>query len=346
MARKKKEPEKTLVFRITPEGKPRVWRTVELTRKHTLHHLHTVLQKSFELKGKHLYAFYMSGKEWDTETEYGGPSAGSSRKANKAELGKLPLERGRSFLCVCNFAREQRFSVEWKEEREVGPKISYPLVLEAEGELPPPKAPLLDSLNAPIKTLVQKLRPALFTWLSTRSKPRGPKDLQTALDLVAGIQKHLEAGNREAWCLMEEATDFLLVDWLLSLPADLARRNMTEEAFGICDTFSPYSDEIFFLCERALLLAHVGKREKALQQIRANLTKLPDNPRVVAKSAEAFWKLEEVGHAERLFRKALDLAPEDLNEREKILEKLLAMLEEHERSEEAIELVQSEMDRG
>ena len=123
MARKKKEQEKTLVFRITPEGKPRVWRTVELTKKHTLHHLHTVLQKSFELKGKHLYAFYMSGKEWDTETEYGGPSAGSSRKANKAELGKLPLERGRSFLCVCNFAREQRFSVEWKEEREVGPHL-------------------------------------------------------------------------------------------------------------------------------------------------------------------------------------------------------------------------------
>ncbi len=259
MARKKKEPEKTLVFRIAPEGKPRIWRTVELTKKHTLHHLHTVLQKSFELKGKHLYAFYMSGKEWDTETEYGGPSAGSSRKANKAELGKLPLERGRSFLCVCNFAREQRFSVEWKEEREVGPKLSYPLVLEGEGELPPPKAPLLDSLNAPIKSLVQKLRPALVTWLSTRSKPRGPKDLQTALDLVAGIRKQLEAGDREAWCLMEEATDFLLVDWLLSLPADLARRNMTEEAFGICETFSPYSDEIFFLCERALLLGSRGQ---------------------------------------------------------------------------------------
>lgn len=346
MAKRKKEPEKTLVFRITPEGNPRVWRTVELTKKHTLHHLHSVLQKAFEMRGKHLYAFYMSGKEWDTETEYGGPSAGSSRKANKAELGKLPLEKGRSFLCVCDFAREQRFSVEWKEEREAAPKISYPLVLEGEGELPPPKASLLDSLGTPMKSLVQKLRPALVTWLSSRSKPRGPKDLQTALDLVAGIRKHLEAGGREAWCLMEEATDFLLVDWLLSLPADLARRNLTDEAFEICETFSPYSDEILFLCERALLLAHIGKREKALQQIRTNLTSTPDHPRVMAKSAEAFWKLGEVGHAERLFRKALDLAQEDLNEREKILEKLLAMLEENERSEEAIELVQSEMDRG
>jgi tetratricopeptide (TPR) repeat protein len=166
------------------------------------------------------------------------------------------------------------------------------------------------------------------------------------MDLVAGIQKQLDAGDREAWCLLEEATDFLLVDWLLSLPADLSRRNMTEEAFAICETFSPYSDEIYFQCERALLLAHMGRREKALGQIRANLTKSPDNPQVVAKSAEAFWKLEEVGHAERLFHKALDLAADDLNAREKILVKLLAMLEEHERSEEAIELVQSEMDRG
>lgn len=346
MARKKKEPGKTLVFRITPEGKPRIWRTVELTNKHTLHHLHTALQKSFELKGKHLYAFYLSGREWDTETEYGGPSAGSPRKANKAELGKLPLERGRSFLCVCDFDREQRFNIEWKEDREANPKISYPLVLEGEGELPPPATPLLDLLSAPMKSLVQKLKPTIATWLSTRSKPRGPKDVQNALDLVAGIRKQLDAGGKEAWCLLEEATDFLLVDWLLSLPADLARRNMIEEAFAVCDAFCSVSDEIYFLCERALLLAHTGRREKTLQQIRANLTQFPDDPRVLSKSAEAFWKLEEVGHAERLFRKALDLAPDDLNEREKILEKLLAMLEEHERSEEAIELVQSEMDRG
>jgi tetratricopeptide (TPR) repeat protein len=193
---------------------------------------------------------------------------------------------------------------------------------------------------------VQKLKPVLVTWLSTRAKPRGPKDIQTALDLVAGIRKQLDAGSRETWCLLEEATDFLLVDWLLSLPADLARRNMTDVAFELCEVFSAYSDEIYFLCERALLLAHLGKRERTVQQIRANLTAFPDNPRVVAKAAEAFWKLEEVGHAERLFRKALDLAAEDINVREKILEKLLAMLEEHERSEEAIELVQSEMDRG
>jgi len=346
MARKKKEPERTLVFRITPEGKPRVWRTVELTKKHTLHHLHTILQKGFELKGKHLYAFYLSGKEWDTETEYGGPSAGSSRKANKAELGKLPLEKGRTFLCVCNFAREQRFTLEWKEEREVSRKVSYPLVIEGEGDLPPPKAPLLDSLPSPIKSMVQRLKPTLETWLSARSKSRGPKDLKTALGLMANLKKLLDAEGQEAWCLLEEATDFLLTEWLLSLPTDLARRNMTEEALDLCETFSPYSDEIYFLCERALVLAHLGKREKALQQIRANVTQFPDDPRVVSKAGEAFWKLEEVGHAERLFRKALDLAAEDLNEREKILEKLLAMLEENERTEEAIELVESEMDRG
>jgi tetratricopeptide (TPR) repeat protein len=346
MARRKKEPEKTFVFRIAPEGKPRIWRTVELTQRHTLHHLHTVLQKSFEMKGKHLYAFYMSGKEWDTDTEYGGPSVGSSRKANKAELGKLSLKRGQPFLCVCDFAREQRFIIEWQEEREAAPKLSYPLVLEGEGELPPPEVPLVDLLPAPMKSLVQKLQPALAAWLASRSKPRGPKDIQTSLDLVAGIRKQLEAGDRAAWCLLEEATDFLLVDWLLSLPADLVRRNMTGEALDLCETFSAYSGTVYFSCEKALVLAHMGRREKTLQQIRANLTEFQDDPRVMAKSAEAFWKLEEVGHAERLFQKALDLAADDINEREKILEKLLALLEENERSDEAIELVQAEMDRG
>jgi hypothetical protein len=346
MAQKKKQPERTFVFRITPEGRPRVWRTVELSKKQSLHHLHSILQKGFELKGKHLYAFYLSGKAWDSETEYGGPSAGSSRKANKAELGKLPLEKGRTFLCVCNFAREQRFILEWKEEREAARKVSYPIVLEGEGVLPQPDPPLLDSLPSPMKSLVQRFKPTLETWLSARSKPRGPKDLQTALDLTANLRKLLDNGGREAWNLAEEATDFLLIEWLLSLPADLAKRNLTEEALELCETFSPYSDEIYFLCEKALVLAHVGKREKALQQIRSNLTQFPDDPRVVSKAGEAFWKLDEVGHAERLFRKALDLAAEDLNEREKILEKLLAMLEENERTEEAVELVQLEMDRG
>ena len=64
------------------------------------------------------------------------------------------------------------------------------------------------------------------------------------------------------------------------------------------------------------------------------------------KAAEAFWKLNEIGHAERLYRAALDLAADDIYERELVLEGLIAMLEEHERSEEATELLRSELDRG
>jgi tetratricopeptide (TPR) repeat protein len=346
MARRKKEPERTLVFRIAPEGKPKIWRTVELTNRQTLHHLHAILQKSFDMKGKYLYAFYLSGKEWDIETEYGGPSSGCSRKANKAELGRLTLERGKTFLYVCDFQKEQRFSVEWQNEKEAAPKAAYPLVVEREGDLPPAEPPLVDALPSAMKSLTLRLGQTVETWLSARAKPRGPRDLQTALDLVGVIRKALEGGGKEAWHLMEEATEFLLVDWLLSLPADLAKRNLMKEAIDLCEGFSAYADETYFLCEKALVLAHMGKKERALQQIRANLTQSPENPRVVAKAAEAFWKLGEVGHAERLFRKALDLAAEDLNEREKILEKLLAMLQENERTEEAIELVQSEMDRG
>ncbi len=344
--KKKKEPVRTLLFRISPEGSPRIWRIVELTENQTLHHLHLALHGAFGLKGKHLYLFCLSGKHWDTDTEYGGPGSGSSRKANKAQLGKILLERGRVFSYVYDFREEQRFSIEWIDEGQTEPKVSYPRVLEGKGELPEPKTPLTELLPPPAKSLVQKLKPVLEVWTLNRAKPRGPKDLQGALELVSSLEKLLEEGGRETWSILEAATDYLLVDWLLSLPRDLVRRNLGEEALRICDTFAPYADEIYFICEKALVFAALGKSEQAIEQVRAAMTRAPEETRVTAKVAEVFWKLGEIGHAERLFRKALDLASEDINEREKILQKLLVMFEENERTEEAAELVQAEMDRG
>ena len=137
-----------------------------------------------------------------------------------------------------------------------------------------------------------------------------------------------------------------LVDWILSLPADFTRRGMPEEALQVCDDFSAYADKRYFLCEKALVYAQVGRKQRALEQIRENLTAFPHDLRVITKTAEAFWKLDQAGQAERLFRKALDMAEDDINEREYILEKLVAMLREHERLEEVAELIRAELDRG
>ncbi len=45
--KKKKEPGRTFVLRVSLEDVPGVWRVIELTEKHTLHHLHTSLKRAF-----------------------------------------------------------------------------------------------------------------------------------------------------------------------------------------------------------------------------------------------------------------------------------------------------------
>ncbi len=344
--KKKKEPTRTLVFRIFPDGSPSIWRMVELKEKQTLQDLHKVIYQAFGLKGKHLYAFYLSGKRWDSDTEYGGPSAGTPRKALKVELAKLKLEKGKTFLYVSNFIKEMWFVAEYVEDQITLPKVSYPCILESVGELPEETPPLEEFLTEPVKRWALKFRPILEAWVITRAKPRGPKDVQASNLLLKEIYDLLKKKGPEIWPLMEEVTGMLLVDWLLSLPADFARRGLNEEALKLCDFFSPFADEEFFLSEKALVYAHMGRRERALQQIRENLTRSPENPRIVTLAAEAFLKLEEAGHAERLYLKALDLAADDINERERVIVKLTSMLEKNERSEDVAEIIRSELDRG
>jgi tetratricopeptide (TPR) repeat protein len=343
---KKKEPSGTFHFRVFPEGSPTIWRIMELKETQTLQDLHKTIYQSFGLKGKHLYAFHLSGKRWDSDTEFGGPASGAPKKAIKAELGKLKLEKGNTFLYVYNFVREIWFLVECLENQIALPKVVYPRILESVGMLPEEATPLEDLLPEPLKRWILKFKPVLETWVLTRSKTRGPKDVQEASQQLKEVYDLLKKHGPEIWPLMEEITGMLLVDWLLSLPMDFARRDMTEEALQICDTFSVYADAEYFSSEKALVYAHMGRRERALQQIRENLTRSPENPRIITLAAEAFLKMDEAGHAERLFRKALDLATDDINERERILEKLTAMLEQNERIEEVTELIRSELDRG
>jgi len=374
MKRQPKEPERTFLFRVTPEGMPRVFRIVELSEKQSLHHLHLVIHQGFSLKGKSLYAFYLSGKHWDPESEYGGPLAGSPRKSKKALLGKLALERARPFLYLFNFEKQNWFEIEWIEEKRAEPSKNYPRLLEGEGELPTPVPPLEDALPPPLKTLLQNLRPALLSWDPAATKPRSPKEVREARNLVEALYKILQEKGESKWPLLDEATGMLLGDWLLSLPPDFVRRGLAEEALRLCEFFASYCLEAYFKCEKALVLASIDKKRKqkaALEQISEvaarypllaeAITKqtgfpiepvedrglhLPEDPRIWTKIAEFLWKIDHVGPAERLFRRALDLALDDIYERELVLAKLIAMLEENERQDEAIELIRSELDRG
>jgi hypothetical protein len=67
-------PMKTYTFHVSLPGTGRVWRKVELREDQTLEDLHFAIQDAYDWDADHLYSFFMSGKAWDTDTEYALPN--------------------------------------------------------------------------------------------------------------------------------------------------------------------------------------------------------------------------------------------------------------------------------
>ena len=57
-------------FHVSIPNTGRVWRKVELTAEQTLEDLHFAIQNAFDFDADHLYSFFMSGRAWDSATEY------------------------------------------------------------------------------------------------------------------------------------------------------------------------------------------------------------------------------------------------------------------------------------
>jgi hypothetical protein len=64
---------KSYIFHVSLPGTGRTWRKLELRADQTLHDLHLAIQDAFEWDNDHLYAFFMSGKAWDSKSEYSLP---------------------------------------------------------------------------------------------------------------------------------------------------------------------------------------------------------------------------------------------------------------------------------
>lgn len=61
---------KTYTFHVSIPGTGRVWRKIEMRADQTLETLHRAIQRAYAWGGDHLYSFFMSGKAWDTASEY------------------------------------------------------------------------------------------------------------------------------------------------------------------------------------------------------------------------------------------------------------------------------------
>ena len=149
----------------------------------------------------------------------------------------------------------------------------------------------------------------------------------------------------EPLAALEQEIDMDVQGWLVDLPFALARHGFIEEAVSMGARYAELIEAENFLGDRAIILAEAGRREEALAQLTENLLRFPDDPWVVIKGGDVHDVLEQPEQAERLFRKGLELAGDDVYTRAGAVERLIPLLDNAGRTEESEALIDAEEQR-
>jgi tetratricopeptide (TPR) repeat protein len=151
--------------------------------------------------------------------------------------------------------------------------------------------------------------------------------------------------------LLDQLTEHSMVDigwWLGEIPFALARFGMVDEAAELCARMAAVREVENFLGDRAVILAEAGRREDALRQVEKNLVRFPEDAWVRIKAGDVYRELGDAAAAESAYRHALEMTPADQPsfDRDGAVERLICILDETGRSEEADALIALEKTRA
>jgi hypothetical protein len=126
----------TYQFKVSYRGADDVWFIIETSAKHTLDDLHSAIIAAADFDDDHLHAFYLSGRAWDKETEYGHEDA---RHSSAISIRKLALRLKQRILYVFDFGDQHEFDVQLIEISSEPPRETRarPRVIERHGQMPP-----------------------------------------------------------------------------------------------------------------------------------------------------------------------------------------------------------------
>jgi len=137
------------VFKVKLGYDKRVWREIGIRGSQTLHDLNLAIVDAFDFYDWHLYSFFMSGRAWDSSTEFVSPDyfldlgswepvGDEKRRADEVLISSLELEPKQKFLYLFDYGDDWRFEVQFLEQvasEEEG--VDYPRITKRCGESPP-----------------------------------------------------------------------------------------------------------------------------------------------------------------------------------------------------------------
>lgn len=134
-----------------------------------------------------------------------------------------------------------------------------------------------------------------------------------------------------------------VIGWIVELPYALFDHGgMVDEAVEICSLFADVHSPDNFFGDMAAILAEAGRREDAFERISKNLEEFPDDVWIIIKAGHAYQKLKETDRALELYNRAYGMTSPLSYDREGVLERMVPLLRELGRDEEADALVEGE----
>jgi len=127
-------------LRVRLQWQPSVWRVIEMTADQTLEDLHEAIQDAFGWDRDHLYAFFLSGRAWDSSTEIGCPSLDGEMEpptADEVALGDLDPQPGQRLLYLFDFGDDLRHDIEVLGVAPPSAEGQYRRIAETHGAAPP-----------------------------------------------------------------------------------------------------------------------------------------------------------------------------------------------------------------
>jgi Plasmid pRiA4b ORF-3-like protein/SEC-C motif len=123
----------TYRFKVSYRRVDDVWFIIETSSKNTLDDLHDAIIDAADFDDDHLHAFFLSGRAWDKQTEYGH---GDARHSSGMQIGNLRLRLKQRFLYLFDFGDQHEFDVQLIETSPEPPRERYPRVIEQHGKMP------------------------------------------------------------------------------------------------------------------------------------------------------------------------------------------------------------------
>lgn len=162
---------------------------------------------------------------------------------------------------------------------------------------------------------------------------------QELYDFITGEDRSPDIEALEKIFLDAEAD---IPGWLLNLPFNLAACGMVDEAVEISRRYSGVFSTENFLGDLAAIYAEAGRKEEAFKQLAGNLNRFPEDVWIIIKAGHAFETLKENEKALELYERAYGMTKPRTYDREGTLERLVPLLREMDKDDEADELIRKE----